>query len=215
MGHSQRLSAGTSILVDRSLAPQITSNGIFLEGRVQFITLEFPNNGNLTVVNIYVARTSNKRALMWKQLSEANFDTARIIVRDDFNHLEETDQRGKARERLMRRREVASWHHMTFLYSLADALKLDNFRKMSKKEYTFNNSKAEAHSTVLHINKFLISQELDTRGGRIEVVTSVRKLSDHSPLMIIIWGQPTNLLKQKRYFNSSLLGDEKCKVAML
>jgi len=35
MGRSQRMSASTSILVDRSLIPQITSNGIFLEGRAQ------------------------------------------------------------------------------------------------------------------------------------------------------------------------------------
>jgi hypothetical protein len=55
MGHSQRLNAGTSILVDRSLAPQITSNDILLEGKTQFITFEFPNNKNLTIVNIYTA----------------------------------------------------------------------------------------------------------------------------------------------------------------
>jgi hypothetical protein len=84
-------------------------------------TLEFPDNGNLTIVNIYVARTSNEWVLMWKRLSEANFDIAHVIVGDDFNHLEEIDRRGKARERLMLRREAASWHHMTFLYGLVDA----------------------------------------------------------------------------------------------
>jgi hypothetical protein len=46
-------------------------------------------------------------------LSEASFDIAHVIRGGDFNHLKETDQRGKARERFMLRREVASWHHMT------------------------------------------------------------------------------------------------------
>jgi hypothetical protein len=108
------LNAGTSILVDRSLAPQITSNGIFPEGKAQFITLQLSDNKNLTIVNIYTARTSNEQALMWKRLNEANFDTTHVIIGGDFNHLEETDQRGKAGEHLVLRREAASWHHMTF-----------------------------------------------------------------------------------------------------
>jgi hypothetical protein len=40
------MSAGTSILVDRYLALQITSNGIFLEGKVQYITLKLLDNEN-------------------------------------------------------------------------------------------------------------------------------------------------------------------------
>jgi hypothetical protein len=85
------MSASTSILVDKSLAPQITSNGIFLKGRAQYITLKLLNNENLTIVNIYDARTSNEQALMWKRLSEANFDTSHVIIGEDFNHLEETN----------------------------------------------------------------------------------------------------------------------------
>jgi hypothetical protein len=33
--------------------------------------------------------------LMWKWLSEANFDTAHIIIGGDFNHLEEMDRKKK------------------------------------------------------------------------------------------------------------------------
>jgi hypothetical protein len=33
----------------------------------------------------------------------------------------------------------------------------------------------------LHIDKFLISQDLDSRGGRIEAATSIWKCLDHSP----------------------------------
>jgi predicted class III extradiol MEMO1 family dioxygenase len=94
--------------VDRSIFPQITSNNIFLEGRVQFITLQLLNNGNMTIVNIYIARTSNTRVLMWKWLSEARIDTPHVIIGNDFNHLEEMDKRRKVGERLMLRREVAA-----------------------------------------------------------------------------------------------------------
>jgi hypothetical protein len=34
----------------------------------------------------------------------------------------------------------------------------------------------------------MVSQTLEERGGRIEVAASVRKLTDHSPLVITIWG---------------------------
>jgi exonuclease III len=87
---------------------------------------------------------------------------------------------------LMLRREVGFWHHMTLQYGLADAWKLDSFQKMSKKEYTSDNGRAGARSVVGRIDKFLVSQKLDTRGGRIEATTSVHKLSDHSPLVITI-----------------------------
>jgi hypothetical protein len=66
MGQSKRMSASTSILVDKSLAPQITSNGIFLEGRTQYITFKLSNNENLTIANIYGTHTSNEQAFMWK-----------------------------------------------------------------------------------------------------------------------------------------------------
>jgi hypothetical protein len=59
MGRSQRMSMGTSILIDRSLAPLISAKNIFLEGRAQFITLQISGNGNLTIINIYAACSLN------------------------------------------------------------------------------------------------------------------------------------------------------------
>jgi len=87
----------------------------------------------------------------------------------------------------MLRREETSWHHMTLQYGLIDAWRLDNFRKMLSKEFTFDNGKARPRSAVSRIDKFMISQNIEERGGRIETATSVRRLSDHSPLDV---GQP-------------------------
>ncbi len=53
------------------------------------------------------------------------------------------------------------------------------------------------------------------RGRQIKAATSVCKLSDHFPLVIIVWGKRADPLKQKSYFYFSLLGDEKCKATML
>ncbi len=64
------MNASTSILIDRSLAPLISANDILLEGRAQFITFQILGNRNLTIINIYVACSSNERASMWKRLSE-------------------------------------------------------------------------------------------------------------------------------------------------
>ncbi len=60
MGCLQRLSMGTSILMDKSFMPQITPNNIIFKGRTQFITLKLLDNRNLTIVNIYVVCTSNE-----------------------------------------------------------------------------------------------------------------------------------------------------------
>jgi hypothetical protein len=99
------------------------------------------------------------------QLSEANFDTSRVIVGKDFNHLKEIDRRRKAGECFMMRREAASWHHMTFQYELANAWKLNSFWKMCKKDYTFDNGRSRTRSVVSRIDKFIVSQDLDMRGG--------------------------------------------------
>lgn len=111
-------------------------------------------------------------------------------------------------------RETASWHDMTFQYGLTDAWKLDNFFKMSKKKYTFDNNRSGARSTISRINKFLIFQDLDARVGQIEATMSINKLSYHSLLVLTIWGQSTNSLKQNKYFDPSLLGEGKCKATM-
>jgi hypothetical protein len=67
-----------------------------------------------------------------------------------------------------------------------EAWKVDNFAKMSTKEFTFDNGRSGAGSTISHIDKFLVSQDLDSRGGRIEAAISIQKFSNHSPLVISI-----------------------------
>ncbi len=88
----------------------------------------------------------------------------------------------------MHRREAASWHHMTLHYGLVDAWRLDSFHKMSKKDFTFNNGRSGTRSAVSRIDKFLVSQEGEERGGKIEAAASVRKLTDHLLLVITVWG---------------------------
>jgi hypothetical protein len=69
MGNSQRISAGTAILVDRMTAPLIKEDGILTEGRVQYVTLHLPDSSELSIINIYTPRTSRDRAPLWKRLA--------------------------------------------------------------------------------------------------------------------------------------------------
>ncbi len=94
---------------------------------------------------------------MWKKISEANLIADHVIIGRDFNHLEEEETRGKTCERRMHRREAASRHHLTLQHGLIDAWTLDSFRKMSKKEYTYDNGRKGQGSVVSRINKFLVS----------------------------------------------------------
>jgi exonuclease III len=57
---------------------------------------------------------------------------------------------------------------------------------MSKKQFTFDNGRKGRGSAVSRIDKFLVSQELDARGGRIEAAPSIRRISDHLPLVLTI-----------------------------
>jgi hypothetical protein len=54
---------------------------------------------------------------------------------------------------------------------------------MSKKEFTFDNGRKGQGSAVSRIDKFLIFEELDARGGRIEAAPSIQRISEYSPLV--------------------------------
>jgi exonuclease III len=168
-------------MVHKMTAPLVKENGILSEGRAQFITLHLPDNSSLTIINIYAPRSSRDRAPLWRRVSDAEFVADHLIMGGDFNHLEEVNNRGLVVERWMHRRETASWHHMTLQYGLEDVWTMDSYRKMSKKDYTFNNERSGPGSIVSRIDKLFVSQELDSRGGRIEVAPSIRKMIDHSP----------------------------------
>jgi len=104
---------------------------------------------------------------------------------------------------------------MTFKNGLTNAWCLDSFRKLSKKEFTYDNGRTGTTSAVSKIDKFMVSQTLKERGGRIEAVASVRKFSDHSPLIITIWGQHNAPSNPPSFFDISLLSDERSKQEML
>ncbi len=89
MGRSQRTSAGTSILVNKAIAPLVKEHGILMEGQAQFITFQSPDNRSLTIVNVYAQRSSSNKAPFWRKLTQAEFTSDHIIVGGDFNHLEE------------------------------------------------------------------------------------------------------------------------------
>jgi exonuclease III len=148
-----------------------------------------------------------KQCQCGKRLNEASFTADHIIIGGDFNHFEKTNHRGIAGECKMNRKEAVAWHHMILQYGLSNAWKLDNFRKMTAKEFTFDNGRSGPSSTVLHIDKFSISQNLDTQGRRIEAAISIRKLLDHSPLVLTIWGWPIAPDRTNCYFDPSVLGD--------
>jgi endonuclease/exonuclease/phosphatase family metal-dependent hydrolase len=170
--------------------------------------LQPPGEGALTIINIYAALHSTDRAHLWKKVSQANFSADHVILGGDFNHQEMVDGRGSAGLRQMNRREASAWHSMTLKYGLSDAWHLNSFRKLSKKDFTFDNGRSGASSALSRIDKFLVSQSVEERGGRIEVAASVRKLSDHSPFVISVWGKHLDVPRNRPcYFDSSFLSE--------
>jgi hypothetical protein len=86
---------------------------------------------------------------------------------------------------------------------------------MSKKAYTFDNGKSGSGTAVSRIDKYMISQGLESRGGRIKSAASIEKFSDHSLLLLSIWGQPTDPINPSYYFETSLLEDAEAKAELL
>jgi hypothetical protein len=215
MGTSQRLSAGTAILVDKSTAPLVKDHETLSTGRAQYITLQAPEGGILTIANIYAPISSNDRAPLWRKLSQADLDSGNIIVGGDFNHAEGKVRGEASGTRRMLRREAVAWHQMTIHYGLTDTWNLDSFRRMSRKDFTFNNGKAGPRSSVSRLDKFMVSQEIMERGGRIESAASMRKLSNDSPLVMTVWGNLPPPENPPHYFDISLLVEEELRKEMV
>jgi hypothetical protein len=86
---------------------------------------------------------------------------------------------------------------------------------MSKKAYTFDNGRSGSGAAVSRIDKYMILQGLESRGGRIKSATSIKKNSDHSPLLISIWGHVTDPINPSYYFDTSLLENAEAKAELL
>jgi endonuclease/exonuclease/phosphatase family metal-dependent hydrolase len=164
MGTSHRTNTGTAILLDKTIAPLVVDSGILVEGRAQFVKLQSTDGITLTVINVYAARTSRERAFLWKAISSVECNSDHTILGGDFNHMVEITRGGPSGYRRMHRREAASWHHMTIQYGLSDAWVSDSFRKMLKKVYTFDNGRFGSGAAVSRIDKYMISQGLESRG---------------------------------------------------
>ncbi len=210
MGRSQRTRAGTAILLDKIVAPFIIDHGTLDAGRAQFITLQPPSEGALTIINVYAPNLSTDRAQLWQKVSQANLIADHFILGGDLNHQEPSETSNSSGTRQLSRRETSVKHHMTLKYGLSDAWKLDNFHKLTKKAFTFDNGQHGSSSALSRIERFVVSQSMEERGGRILASASVRKLTDHSPLTISIWGtHQTEHGNRPRYFDFSILGEKR------
>jgi hypothetical protein len=104
------LSASIAILVDKSTAPLVKDHGTLSVGRAQYIIIQAPKGGILTIVNIYTPNSSNDRAPLWRKLSQADLASDNYIVGGDFNHAEGKNRGEASGESRMLRREAAAWH---------------------------------------------------------------------------------------------------------
>jgi hypothetical protein len=86
---------------------------------------------------------------------------------------------------------------------------------MSKKRFTFHNERSGHQAAVSRIDKFMVSQGIEERGGRVESAASIRKLSNHSPLTIKIWGLHPPPKNQTRFFDITLPSEEIGKAELL
>ncbi len=119
---------------------------------MQFVTLHSPDNGLLTIINVYASQTSAERALLWSRITQADFASDHVILGGDFNHFEITDQKSPPGTGKMHRREAASWHRMSLRYGLTDVWLLDSFHKQSEKEFTYDNGRAGRNSAISRID---------------------------------------------------------------
>ncbi len=210
MGRFQRTRAGTALLVDKIVAPFIIDHSILVVGCAQFITLQPPGEGAVTIINVYAPILSTDRAQLWQKVCQANLNADHFILGGDLNQQEPAEVSNLSGSKRLSKRESSAWHLMTLKLGLSDAWELDNFHKLSKKAFTFDNGQQGSSFVMSRIDKFLVSQSVEERGGRIEASASVRKLLDHSPIVISIWGSQQIVHgNHSRYFDLSFLGEER------
>ncbi len=90
-------------MIDRATTSLIKEHDILVEGIMQFVTLHSPDNGLLTIINVYASQTSAERALFWNKITQADFASDHVILGGDFNHFEATNPKCTSGTRKMHR----------------------------------------------------------------------------------------------------------------
>jgi hypothetical protein len=71
--------------VNKSITPYIVEHEILEAGRAQFISLQPPGEGTLTIINVYAPTLSTDRAQLWRKVEQANLTGDHYILGGDLN----------------------------------------------------------------------------------------------------------------------------------
>ncbi|KAG0595816.1 hypothetical protein M758_UG200300 [Ceratodon purpureus] len=197
-----RFSGGTGIVVGSQMAPHIIQNGVIIEGRAQYIILELGSH-RIGILNLYAPNLPGQRQRFWAQLENFDYPVAEWIVGGDYNMTENAEDRspdykGKA----MTGREEAAWNRFMIKLGVNDAHRLDEFRVVGGKTYSWRREKPMP--IWARLDRFYVNATIQELGGRTGIWTTVSHVSDHAAIFIQIILDKTKS-KGPKPFNTALL----------
>ncbi|KAG0553637.1 hypothetical protein KC19_12G027100, partial [Ceratodon purpureus] len=204
---SNKTKGGTAILTSRHLAPLIGDSGIIVPGRAQFITLNMSPSETIGIINVYGYSDSSKRATLWEAINEAPLPPAQWILAGDFNMIESLDDKlGGAEKSKMYIPESEAWNRTILKFNLGDSFHMPEFRRLTKKRYTWDNGQIAQHRVATRIDRIYLPPKLQAMGGQMGILATLHRISDHAPFVLKLSKAPPKTPRSQP-FNNSMLTD--------
>ncbi|KAG0504767.1 hypothetical protein M758_N019500 [Ceratodon purpureus] len=182
---SDKTRAGTAILLSKSLKELVVESGIIMAGRAQYVTIQLNPQLKLGILNIYAFNESRRRGRMWDMLARSDLPEAEWILGGDFNSVESLDNRiGGSCNTSMETPEMEAWTRLLLRFNLADSFHMPEFRRLTKKKFSWDNDRKNGERKASRIDKFYIPPAIKNIGGQIGILASYPKVSDHSPVTL-------------------------------
>jgi endonuclease/exonuclease/phosphatase family metal-dependent hydrolase len=184
------------------------NTGIIVPGRAQYITFQLAPTYTLGVLNIYAYNLTTSRTKLWRQIREYPLPEAHWVCGGDFNMIESIqDKKGGLPTTNVSRNELAAWTRLLTHLGFADVHRLDDFTRLSPKNFTWDNREAGANAIMTRIDRFYVSGQALDNGGSYGILPTIRHLSDHSPILLCLRQRGTSR-PQPPVFASALLLDK-------
>ncbi|KAG0591318.1 hypothetical protein KC19_1G166400, partial [Ceratodon purpureus] len=206
---------GTAILCSSRISATITHHGTIMQGRAQYIVFQWAPDITIGVINVYASNDTGERARFWNRIKNFPLPEANWILAGDINMIEQLeDKQGGLPTTRRGRREIEAWNALMLHLGLHDVYLADEFRRVTRKRFTWENKRSALEMICSRIDRFYVNEAIRDIGGTTGIWRSTPHISDHTAIFMKLRRIGTPQVSN-RAFNRQLLNDEEGKAILL
>ena len=175
---------GVCISIADSWRPAILERGIIVQGRAQWITLQW-RQVRVGLLNIYAPNHASARAQFWDQILGALPRTEAWCVGGDFNMIEDMYDRSGGSLTTVHGAELAAWERLCLAMHIEDAWHHPSFSRRPDSLGFSRSDRRVGGMNMSRIDRVYVSGAVGDWGGTIGILAGTC-FSDHFPVLLMV-----------------------------